>query len=118
MRLLIYSAIIVRIVSQVVVSFIPNDSIAWYPYAIGVGYFELVSIYVFTKVLSSKDLMLNFALGLCLFDLFKFLFLSPFTDSAFEYINILMGFIFILVRYIYDNHKKDNDVIKGRAKKL
>jgi len=29
-----------------------------------------------------------------------------------------MGFIFILVRYIYDNHKKDNDVIKGRAKKL
>ena len=118
MRLLIYSAIIVRIVSQVVVSFIPNDSIAWYPYAIGVGYFELVSIYVFTKVLSSKDLMLNFALGLCLFDLFKHIFLNPFTESNFEYINLLVGVLFILGRYIYDNHKKDDDVIKGRAKKL
>lgn len=118
MKLLIYSAIIVRVISQLLVSFISNDSMAWLPYAIGVGYFELVSIYVFTKVLSKKDLVLNFALGLCLFDLFKYFFLSPFTDSAFEYINILMGFIFILGRYIYDNHKKEDNVIKGRAKKL
>ena len=99
MKWLIYSAIIVRIGTQLSCDFITNTFIEGLVYAIGVAYFELVALYVFTRVLSGKDWFLNFALGLCLFDLFKFLFLMPYEISIYDYFNVLFGVLFSLFIY-------------------
>ena len=99
MKRLIYSAIIVRILTQLSCDFITNPFAEGLVYAIGVAYFELVALYVFTRVLSGKDWFLNFALGLCMFDLFKFLFLMPYEVSIYDYFNVLFGVLFALGIY-------------------
>lgn len=96
-KYLIYSAILVRILTQFSCEFITNESVQGLIYAIGVAYFELVALLVFTKVVIKEDLIINFALGVCIFDLFKFIFLNPFKVGYFEYLNVFLGIIFIFV---------------------
>lgn len=113
MRFLIYSAILIRIATQLSCDFITNPIAEGLVYAIGVAYFELVSLYVFTKVLSKDDFIVNFALGLCVFDLFKFIFLEPFKINYFDYMNLVMGAIFLAVVYYRSKNKKE-DIYTGK----
>lgn len=101
MKKLIYSAIIFRILTQFSCEFISNDIAQGLVYAIGVAYFEIVALWVFTRILNKDDYLVNFALGLCAFDLFKFLFLNPFNVTKTEYLNVLIGVLFMIyIKYI------------------
>lgn len=113
MRLLIYSAIFIRIITQLSCDFITNPIAEGLVYAIGVAYFELAALYVFTRVISKDDSIINFALGLCAFDLFKFIFLDPFKVNYFDYLNVVMGAIFVVVIHIKNRNKKE-DIYKGK----
>ena len=68
-------------------------------FAIGIAYFEVCALWVFNKLICKNDIIVRFALGLCIFDLFKFLFLMPYEVSVYDYFNVLFGVLFALIVY-------------------
>jgi len=121
MKKLIYSAIIVRLITQFICAhfdyIVLNDgyTLGGFIYAIGIAYFEVVSLWVFTRIINKSDLLINFVLGLAVFDLIKFIFLNPKIFTFFEFLNVIAGAIFVIFIYFYEKKKsKPKDLYKGK----
>lgn len=69
-------------------------------YAIGIFGFELLALIYFYK--QSEGLLKNtllFFIGIATFDLIKYIFLNPYKIDIWEYLNTIIGILFIFVQY-------------------
>jgi hypothetical protein len=92
MKQLIVIACFLRLFTQM----FANDTL----YAIGIFGFELLALIYFYK--QSEGLiktMLLFFMGVASFDLIKYIFLNPYKIDYWEYINTIIGILFIFVQY-------------------
>lgn len=96
MKYIILIACFIRLFTQM----FANDTL----YAIGIFSFELfVLIYIYS-VFEYKTLIMFF-IGVASYDLFKYMFLKPNNIDVWEYINTIIGLLFIFVKYVI---KKSN----------
>lgn len=96
MKYLILIACFIRLFTQM----FANDTL----YAIGIFAFELIAlIYIYSQ--SEYKTLIMFFIGVASYDLFKYIFLKPNGIDVWEYINTIIGLLFIFVKYVI---KKSN----------
>lgn len=71
-------------------------------YAIGIFGFELLAlIYFYKQTKGTIQTLMLFFIGIASYDLFKYLVLNPYKFDLFEYLNTIIGILFIFAQYVY-----------------
>ena len=116
MKNLFTCATIVLILGQAVGIFIKDDYLFSQIFYISVLIFQIVSLFIISKIYFKGSLFIPFCYGLWVYDFVRVLWLNPHKVDYREYLGFIVGSIFLLVSKYRKNLKLKQEIANEHFK--